>query len=334
VRITPRIDGRTTLINPWPGEKLVAVENGRLRELEGHRIPLELAKGSDLLISPASRPLKQLPAYEADPNKPVVFHWKPTANEVKPRSLSIIGDQLPHEPSTVNFGPYSPDSAEDLAAHFLPNGQVNRFGANNVVPERITFSPENGGSLSTELPAGRAGKLQIAFVNGKDKDESVYLRDFDMAADFVPKPSTQFGFCFGQMALHGDGVYFAVLSPIPGGKSALIFGLNGTDLSGSATSKKIIPLEMPVEPGTAYRMRLEVRHVKGLPMRYADAVLTVAKAAEPEKTLAEGSVRLNLSNDNMSDIGQAGLFFLGGFPAGSKEPSGFTANRISIQSKP
>ena len=334
VALTPQNDVNLTLINPWPGEAVNAVVDGKPRELAGHRIPLELKKGQSWVLSPASRPVAAVPAYQPDPEKEMVFHWEPTPGDKKPRSLSMVGDPLPHQPASVNFGPFVPKSAEEIAEHFLPNGAVNRFGANNVVPERITFSPANGGSIATELHPGGGGKLNIAFVNGKDQDESVYLGNFDIAADFTPKPSTQIGFSFRQMALHGEGIYFATVGPLPDGKAAIAFGQNGADVNLLAATQKLLPLDFTLEPGTAYRLKLSVRNVGDLPMRHADVTFSVAKAADPETILAMESIRLNLSNDHMPDIGQVGLYFYGGFPAGSSEPSGFTATNISIQSKP
>lgn len=333
VALTPLNDVTATLINPWPGEELVATVDGKARELAGERIPLDLKMGQNWVISPAKRPVPSVPAYEPDPEKEMVFDWQPRPGDHKPRSLSMVGDPLPHKPVSVNFGPFAPKSAEEIANHFLPNGAVNRFGANNVVPERITFCPVNGGSIATELPPGRGGKLNIAFVDGKDRDESVYLADFDIAADFTPKPSTQIGFSFRQMALHGDGIYFATVGPMPDGKAAIAFGQNGADLNLVASTQKLIPLNFALEPGIAYRLKMSVRNVADLPMRYADVTFSVAKAAEPEMPLAKESIRLNLSNDHMPDIGQAGLYFHGGFPAGSPEASGFTATNISLHSK-
>ncbi len=275
-----------------------------------------------------------LTAYVPDPEKSMVFQWQISPNETKPRSLSTIGDPLPYKPAEVSFGPFVPKSAEDIVVHFLPNGAVNRFGTNNLAPERLSFSPENGGSLVTELPPGRSAKLNIAFVKGKEQDESVYLGNFQIAADFTPRPATQFGFFFKQMALHGDGIYYAAVGPIADGKFAITFGQNGADLNLPSTLHRLIPLDFAIEPGTAYRLNMEVRNIPDLPMRHANVTLSIAKSSEPDKVLAKGSMKLNLSNDHMPDIGQTGLYFFGGFPPGNKEPSGFSATNISIQSKP
>jgi len=49
-------------------------------------------------------------------------------------------------------------------------------------------------------------------------------------------------------------------------------------------------------------------------MRYADVRLEVFLAGAPAKPAASVEIRLNLSADNLAELGQAGLYVLHGYP--------------------
>jgi hypothetical protein len=337
VVLEPRRDAEVALVNPWPGQKVTMKSGKETKILDGERIPLKLAKGERYLLSPESGAVATIPDLIVNPEKSMRFQWRPDPKKdaLNERYLGMLGAPLPHEPAEIEVGPFSPKSAEEMDAQFLLNVGDGRFGLNVPVPNLITWSPEHGGSINFLFPEKKLGKRYFALVAEKGKDESLLLKDFDVSADFFPQQSPFMGFFFKQQNHYGSGVYYAAIGSAKtgGNQTVMCFGQQGIDVNLNGSMLRSIPLEFPLENGVGYRLKMSVRQVKGLPMRYADVTLQVSKATAPDTILAKGEMRLNLSNDNMPDLGQAGIYVNAAYPDPAGDQS-VLANNFQLKAIP
>lgn len=339
--LEPRADGKATVVNPWPGQKVRLQSGGKTTLLEGERFNLQLKRGEKLVLMPETSALTAVPPAAVDPDKSMVFNWHrdPKTEEILPRSLSMLGDPIDRTVTPVGFGPFTPASQEEIDQHFLINAGHGYYGVNIPLTNRAVFSANPPG-IQMEFPPGAQGNLYAAFVNEAGKDESILVNGFTAEADFTPTATPYFGFFFKQRNLYGSGAYFAAIgtsrSVYPktsSDKGALFFGRTLPSGNLPMALQQVLPFESDIESGVTYRVRLVVKPVNGLPMRYADATLSVAKASDPGTPLGSTTFRLNLSNDNMPDIGQFGLYVYGGFPPSTETASGVVIDNISFQSK-
>ena len=338
--LEPRADGKTTVVNPWPGQKVQMRSGGKSTLLEGERFAIELKRGQALLLVPESSSLAAVPPVVVEPDKSMVFHWQRTAEENFARSLSMLGDPLDRTVTPVAFGPFTPANQEEIDRHFLVNAGHGFYGLNLPLEKRAVFS-SNPPGIRLEFPPGAQGNLYAAFVNEPGKDESVLVNGFTAEADFTPTATPYFGFFFKQRNLYGSGAYFAAVGAgrsvnpkTSSDQGVFFFGRTMPSANLPMALQQVLPFESEIETGVKYRVRLKVEPVSGLPMRYADATLTVARADVPGTPLGSTTFRLNLSNDNMPDIGQIGLYVYGGFPPSTETASGVVIDKISFQSKP
>ena len=342
VSLEPRADGRTTMVNPWPGQKVRMLSGGKTTPLDGERLELDLRKGGHILLVPETSDLVAVPEIEVPAQKSMVFRWQPDPKkeEFVDRSLNMLGDPLDRTVSGVRFGPFSPASQEEIDRHFLVNVGHGSYGANNTRPGMAPFSANPRG-IRLEFPPGGSGQLLCAVVAEAGKDESILVNGFTAEADFTPTATPYFGFFFKQRNLYGSGAYYAAVgsarSPYPKTSSdqgRFFFGRIMPDANLGYSHQNIVPFDASIESGVTYRVRLVVEPVHGLPMRFADATLSVARADNPSTPMGSTTFRFNLSNDNMPDIGQFGLYVYGGFPPSKETASGVVVGNISFQAKP
>lgn len=336
--LRPNLDARIILLNPWPGRALTCRVDGKQQRLAGERIPLKLAAGKDYLISSEETAMTRVPKLNSTGGNGLIKEYADQQLKLS-RRMGLKADNRLAKPvvASIKFGPFSPTSDEETSAHFLVNIGNDLFGENFVHPELKLFSPAHGGSIALgsftsanastdpeylkKLPVAPEGGVEelplmnCAYVMEKGKDETAYLADFTMEADFIPERTRLFGFFFRQSQLRTTGAYHATVERDINGKTYIRFGLNQRDPNPGLTWLRRVPVDINVRDDEVYHLRLTIRNVLGLPMRYADATLEVFLPNDGNRLAATGAMRLNLSVDNMPDAGQAGPFVWHAYPS-------------------
>jgi len=173
------------------------------------------------------------------------------------------------------------------------------------------FSPEHGGSICLSAASNQIARLYCAYVAASSADESAFLGDMVMEADFIPDHAGQFGFFIRQSARRSMGCYQICMERDPKDKAFIRFGLNQP---GYEPALQMFPTDFTVENGEVYRLRLDHPQRRRASPAVCDARLEIFREGGGDQPAAAGALRLNLSADNLPDTGQAGIYALHGIP--------------------
>lgn len=187
-------DAEICVLNPWPGQEVACVVNGKSSKLAGERIKLVLKKGRTALISPAKQAFAKLSDFKITPRagetKTIEFAKGDKKYQAK---LGLTAeDRLPRElpPTKLPIGPIGFANPADVVEKFIAGWYGNPF------LNATSWSEKFGGSMCILGKAGLPGAMKVTYSSqptgllGPEDD----LSDIVMEADFIPEATPAFGF--------------------------------------------------------------------------------------------------------------------------------------------
>ena len=305
VSLQANLAGKITLANPWKGQEVSCQAGGKATMLKGERLVIDAQQGAVYLLSPAGAAVKAPPAIVIPPRTEEIkrIRFVKDGKVLYQSKLGLTADDVVKRPApaTLPAGPVELKSEADVTANFI----ADRYGENQR--DRLGWSDKYGPAMClTTTAQSRSGiRLYANYVgNAGAVQRPTELENVVVEAEFIPENTRWFGFSRTN-ASATTGIYRACLDFNDPNQAYLRLDC---DEPGSERFFRRAPVPVTYEDGKAYRLRLTVRNTSGPVLRYTTMKLELMSPEDPFKPVGAVGYPLNLTGDNLSDRGNAGIY--------------------------